>query len=152
MKNANTLTTSAAKRQSGVMLIEALVALLIFSMGILAVVGLQAVAVKHTTQAKHRADAAFLVNNILGQMRAVNPTTISSFAHNAAAAACPFAGTASGNALVTAWAADIGNMFPTATTQIQVGANNLVTVSICWQNPGDGAAYRNYTAVSQILG
>src|SRR5205823_13644336 len=46
--------------ERGVMLIEALAAILIFSIGILAVVGMQAVAIKDVASAKYRSEAAFL--------------------------------------------------------------------------------------------
>ena len=54
--------------ERGVMLIEALVAILIFSIGILAVVGMQAVAIKDVTAAKYRSEAAFLAQELLAQM------------------------------------------------------------------------------------
>ena len=54
--------------ERGVMLIEALVAILIFSIGILAVVGMQAVAIKDMTSAKYRSEAAFLAQELLAQM------------------------------------------------------------------------------------
>ena len=54
--------------ERGVMLIEALVAILIFSIGILAVVGMQAVAIKDVTSAKYRNEAAFLAQELLAQM------------------------------------------------------------------------------------
>src|SRR2546422_10742639 len=54
--------------ERGVMLIEALVAILIFSIGILAVVGIQAVAIKDMTSAKYRSEAAFLAQELLAQM------------------------------------------------------------------------------------
>ena len=54
--------------ERGVMLIEALVAILIFSIGILAVVGMQAVAIKDVSGAKYRSEAAFLAQELLAQM------------------------------------------------------------------------------------
>lgn len=56
------------REQSGVMLLEALIAILIFSLGILGVVGLQASAVKANRDAKYRADAGLLANELVGQM------------------------------------------------------------------------------------
>lgn len=46
--------------QRGAVLLEALIAILIFSMGILAVVGLQAAMAKNTTDLKFRSEASFL--------------------------------------------------------------------------------------------
>ena len=55
-------------REQGVMLIEALIAILIFSIGILAVVGMQSVAIKNVTESKHRSEAAFLAQELMAQM------------------------------------------------------------------------------------
>ena len=59
-------------QQSGVMLLEALIAILIFSLGVLGVVGMQASAVAATRDAKYRSDAALLANELIGQMMAGN--------------------------------------------------------------------------------
>jgi type IV pilus assembly protein PilV len=55
-------------RERGVMLIEALIAILIFSIGILAVVGMQGVAIKNVTESKYRSEAAFLANELISNM------------------------------------------------------------------------------------
>lgn len=54
--------------QSGIMLLEALIAILIFSLGILALVALQATSIKLTGDAKYRTDATLLANRLIGQM------------------------------------------------------------------------------------
>ncbi|MCZ7561141.1 MAG: prepilin-type N-terminal cleavage/methylation domain-containing protein [Burkholderiaceae bacterium] len=54
--------------QEGATLVEALVAVLIFSIGVLAVVAMQAFAVTTVTDAKYRADASFLANQALGRL------------------------------------------------------------------------------------
>jgi type IV pilus assembly protein PilV len=56
------------ERERGVMLIEALIAILIFSIGILAVVGMQSIAIKNVTDAKVRSDAGFLTNELMAQI------------------------------------------------------------------------------------
>jgi type IV pilus assembly protein PilV len=75
----------ARGREHGVMLIEALVAILIFSIGILAVVGMQAVAIKDVTSAKYRSEAAFLAQELLAQMWTDNGN-ISTYAYVGAGA------------------------------------------------------------------
>jgi type IV pilus assembly protein PilV len=57
-----------AKKQSGVMLLEALIAILIFSLGIMTVVAMQATSVKLTGDAKYRSDATMVANQLIGQM------------------------------------------------------------------------------------
>lgn len=55
-------------RQSGLALLEGLIAILIFSMAVLAVVGMQATAISKGSESQYRADAAFLANQLLAQM------------------------------------------------------------------------------------
>jgi type IV pilus assembly protein PilV len=59
---------SRMKSQGGVMLIEALVGILIFSIGILALIGMQGAAIKNTTDARYRSEATFLASQIIGNM------------------------------------------------------------------------------------
>lgn len=53
-------------RQDGSVLIEVLVAILIFSFGVLGLVGLQGAMVRSQTDAKFRVDAAFLAEQFVG--------------------------------------------------------------------------------------
>ena len=53
---------------SGFMLIEVLVALLIFAIGVLGLVGLQAIAIQQSTLARSRSDAALLADDLIGRM------------------------------------------------------------------------------------
>ncbi|MBK9605472.1 MAG: type IV pilus modification protein PilV [Betaproteobacteria bacterium] len=55
-------------RFSGFVLLEVLIAILIFSIGVLGLIGLQATSAKHSTDAKYRSEAALLVNQLLGNM------------------------------------------------------------------------------------
>lgn len=57
-----------ARMQEGAALLEALVAVLIFSIGILAVIAIQALSVRVVTDAKYRADASFVANQALGRL------------------------------------------------------------------------------------
>jgi len=54
--------------QRGSMLLEALISILIFSIGILAIIGLQAASIKMSSDAKYRSDASFLANQLVAQM------------------------------------------------------------------------------------
>lgn len=61
-------TSSLRFAQQGVVLLEAMIAILIFSMGVLAVVGLQAAMIKNTSDAKSRADASYIAQQRIGLM------------------------------------------------------------------------------------
>ena len=54
--------------QSGVMLLEALIALLVFSLGILTVIGIQASSIRMTADAQLRSKAALLADRLVGEM------------------------------------------------------------------------------------
>jgi len=56
------------KTQGGVMLLEALIGLLIFSIGILALLGMQAIGMRNTIDTKYRSEAAFLANQVVSMM------------------------------------------------------------------------------------
>lgn len=62
------------RTQAGSTLLEALVAILIFSVGILAVIGLQAVAIGSVTDAKYRVDASAVAEQAIGELWATQAT------------------------------------------------------------------------------
>jgi len=138
-----------SRRQArGMMLIEALIAILIFSIGILGIVGLQATAVQQSTDAKNRAEAAYLADQLMGQMWAStrNPDTLQgSFDSDfCGSAGCPSYAT---------WAATVQSVLPGvsltsgADTRPSVDVQpstatqpGLITISIFWRAPQDDAS------------
>jgi len=146
--------------QSGVMLLEALVGILIFSIGILALVGLQATAIKNQSDAKYRADASYLTNQIIGQMWVDRPN-LATYSHNptpavtaAAPPTCNPVSAPSANVNVAAWITRVANTLPgaaAANQQIIINAanNNQVMVVVCWKRIQD-ASYHNYMATTYI--
>ena len=78
-----TQSAAPAGAQQGVMLIEALVAILIFTLGIVALMGLQANSMKQMSDAKYRTDASYLANCIetrLGKPPSTSTTTLNELA------------------------------------------------------------------------
>ena len=59
--------TTLQRNQGGVMLLEAMIGILIFSLGVLALVAMQAVSISNVSNARYRSEAAFLANEILSQ-------------------------------------------------------------------------------------
>ena len=121
--------------QAGVMLIEALVAILIFTIGVIAVMGMQAVSIEQVSAAKYRTDASYLANQITGQMW----TDMPNLATYAAAG---------GNAGRTAWDATVARTLPSGTATITV-VGSLVTVTVNWQVPNESVV-RKYVSVVNI--
>lgn len=72
MKNKSITSIKLHQRhqQKGAVLLEALIAVLIFSFGILAISGLQGAMMKNTADATYRAEAAYVVQQQLGNMLA----------------------------------------------------------------------------------
>lgn len=144
--------------QRGVMLLEALVSIAIFSIGVLGLIGLQSAAIKNANDARQRAAAAFYANQIVGQMWS-DASNLASYQHNPgghpSTDACSFTGEASANAQVTGWVdavkRDLAGAAVAGRQQITVGAGNVINVTLCWKNPEE-AVFHWFTAVAQIQG
>ena len=63
-----TSPSPSAVKQQGVAIIEAMIAILIFSIGVLGIVGMQANMVKNTSESQYRAEAAFIAQQRIGLM------------------------------------------------------------------------------------
>ena len=131
------------KEQSGVALLEALVGILIFSIGILALMGLQAQSIRNTVEAKYRNEAAYLANQIIGQMW-VDRANLAAYDTGAGA-----------NQNMVNWRLEVADKLP----RVVVGGTNSptitvagrqVTVTIFWQLPGSDSALRQFSVVAQI--
>lgn len=75
MNSGHLKKSPVVAHQRGIVLVEALVAILLFSIGVLALAGLQASLVRNTTDSKYRAEAVYLAQQRLGEMWA-NPTIV----------------------------------------------------------------------------
>lgn len=62
-------------RQSGVVILEALIAIFIFSIGILGLVGTLSASVTNASEAQYRTEAAFLAETLIAELRVANPAT-----------------------------------------------------------------------------
>ncbi|ADE12312.1 type IV pilus modification PilV family protein [Sideroxydans lithotrophicus] len=141
-----------AFRQRGVMLLEALIAILIFSIGILAIVALQANSIKLASDSKYRSDANLLANRLIGEMW---------LAHSAPNFATAYQ---TGGASYTAWANTVaatlpttGASAPTVTivpfTAAASTPSNAVTINVFWTVPGENtgtATGHQYSTLTQI--
>lgn len=138
------------RREGGVMLIEALVGILIFSVGILALVAMQAQAFRLAAEAKYRSDASYLANSLIGRIW-TDRANIASYAHrqtDTAGQLCQPTGTNSSYNYVTAvWLPRVAAALPGASTtmqQVKVDTTtNQVTVSVCWMSPQDNTPHRH---------
>lgn len=150
------------------MLIEGMVAILIFTLGILGLVAMGATAMGAQSDARSRTDAAALADGIanlivLNVDRANVATSLATFAHMPTGTDCnSFSGAASTQPDVVAWlnqVTTVGANLPglpgatTANQQITVDTSatgfNKVTVTVCWQAPSD-TAMRKHSLVTYV--
>lgn len=161
MKNAHTpfhARHAARGLQAGVMLLEAMVAILIFSLGVLSVIQLQAVSIRQASSAEYRSMASMLANDLVSRMWSADRTP--------AVLQTNF-GSGTSGAGYTQWlatvlrsglpniSADLGTL-PTVTfVSVPSGAaggtaSSQATVTIYWKEPGDTTRKRSYQVVAQI--
>lgn len=144
------------KSQYGVMLLESLISIAIFSIGVLGLIGLQAAAIKSTGDARERAVAAFYANQLIGYMWSDARANLSSYAHNTNASDCggfAVSGPASTNTNVKdIWIPAIEGEFSGAVQQIRVDAGNVVVVTMCWKRSPEEDDFHSFTTVAQIRG
>lgn len=127
--NATSRRAPGRRANSGVALIEALVGILIFAIGVLGIVGLQASMSKAQTSSKFRGDASYLASGLIGTMWADNiATNLSNYTTAGCASYAP----------CNDWKAKIAAALPSGTTAITVDASNNVTVTIQWTVPDEG--------------
>jgi type IV pilus assembly protein PilV len=119
------------------MLIEALVALLIFSFGVLGIVGLQASMTKAQTQSKMRADASLLAQQLIGAMWS-DTTNLASYA----TASC------TGYARCNDWRTRVASALPNAVPAITLLSATDVQITIQWTPPNE--QQHTYTTTSAI--
>lgn len=121
------LVPQALSREKGSVLLEGLIAILIFSFGILAIVGLQANSMRITTDAKMRIDASNIANQRVGAMW-----------------------TDTGNLAAHAGANEVVAALPEGKMTTTV-AGDVVTIKITWKIPGDSNE-QSYSSTTRING
>ena len=134
MRNHTMIRRRPRQSQEGVMLIEALVAILIFTIGVIAVMGMQAVSIEQVSQAKYRTDASYLANQIVGMMW-LDQANLSSYA------TVGYTGRAT-------WDTLVGKTLPAGAATIAVNGS-MVTVTMNWQTPNESTT-RKFVSVANI--
>lgn len=133
-------THSITRRQGGAFLLEALVAILVISFGILGIVGLQARSLAAIGDAQYRGEAAFYAQSLAGRMWAHDPTDVVAYF-------------ATGGTGYTNWTNEVtaaGSGLPNATTDVAFtdlqSANGVMAkITITWQAPNDDAPHTSIT-------
>ena len=142
---------ASRRAQRGAYLLEALVGILIFSFGILGIVGLQAQSIRMTNDAEYRAEAVYMANALISKMWTDDPNQLQNkyrspggaeyldFRDNHVHAAFGAAMTADPIVLVD------DALLPSAPSN----RSHVVRVSVFWQLPGDPVVH-NYTTTGVV--
>ncbi len=125
-----------ATKQRGSILLEVMVAILIFSLGVLGLIGLQATSMRSTTEAKERIDASMLVNQRIARMWS-DPDNLAGFA-----------GTLNAGGSSTDPDQALISIFPNGSITTVVNVD-VATVTVTWRLPGQ-AANSTYQAIARI--
>ena len=140
-------TASPESAQQGVILLEAMIAILIFSFTILGIVGLQAAMIKNTTDSKYRAEAGYIAQQRLGEVWANPDPTSVNYVSPVETDTDISALLPSGTRTVTRSAPVITSINPPAYTY-----SYTVTVTVRWQQPGPNESQHNFTTTASIGG
>lgn len=141
----------AGPRQAGAVLLETLIAVLIFSFGILGIVALQAQSIRHVNDAQYRGEAIFLANSLISQMWASDTSTL--------ATEFDSSGTGAGYTAFKNLVQRVPEGLPGATITgnepvvtvaagPSAGSSNVV-VTVFWQLPGETTRH-NYQATAVV--
>jgi type IV pilus assembly protein PilV len=112
-------------QQDGMALLEGLIAIVIFSAGVLGFAWMQAAATRQVTESQYRIEASFAANQLLGQMW-TQRSNLDEFAEENV----DFAGLPNGKRTVTV-------------------DGHKVTITLTWTAPGE-TRRRSYQTVAQI--
>jgi type IV pilus assembly protein PilV len=123
------------KHQAGLMLIEVLISILIFSIGILGMVGLQTIATQNAANSEFRTIASTLANDIVSQMwikKTANPSDAN----------------LSGD--ITIWKAKVSaSTLPNASGTVTL-TNSITTVTVTWKPPSKKSTENTNQYVTQV--
>lgn len=134
--------------QTGAAMIEALIAILIFAIGVLGLLATQATGIQATSDVRNRAEATTIATEIAGDMWAAPPTspaTLDSL----------YSGTYSASSNDThTWSLRVSSLLPNGSTIVSVpdttGAPDAVRIVVNWRVPGQDS--HSYTMDTRING
>lgn len=133
MMNQKLMKMLPRKAQEGIVLLESLIAVLIFSLGIIALIGLQAAMLKSVSGAEYRSDAIYIAQQRLGVMWA-DPTNLGAYAEvNTNIALLPN-----------------GQRTVQVTPQVDPLAPPTILITITWQSPGE--PMHTYSTSARVTG
>ncbi|SOD22513.1 type IV pilus assembly protein PilV [Variovorax sp. YR752] len=134
------LPPASASRVRGIALIEVLVAMLIFMLGVLGLIGLQSSMTRAQTESKVRADAAYLASELTGRMWA-DLNNLAGYNGTGCAS----------QTRCLEWQTKVASSLPSGVGAVSYdGGSGNVTITVTWTMPnGDSHRYVTNTTVAK---
>lgn len=123
-------------KQLGNALVESMVAMLIFCVGILGLTALELSLVHHDVEAKMRTQASLFADGLIGMITAdaANAACYAMPVPNSGPAGC---GSATATQFATTWYNTVTSTLPNSSVTSSLTANQQYTVTITWQRQGN---------------
>ena len=141
--------------QSGGFLLEALISILIFSFGILGIVGLQAHAIRFTNESEYRAEAMYLANSVISQMWTEDRSQLKNNYDSLIGTGAPYLAFKNKVNAALKGATILDPVVKVDTPDLPPAPSNtssVVQVEILWQMPGDPAAQTHAYRITGVVG
>jgi type IV pilus assembly protein PilV len=148
MTDAIHMTRIIPSRQHGLTLIEVLIAVLVLSIGLLGLAGLQATSLQFNHSANLRSQATNLAYEMTDRMRANREAALNG-QYNLAVGGTPTAGTVPGDDLA-AWRESLSDRLPSGTGSVEVDANGIATVVVQWDDSRGAEAALEFTLTTRL--
>lgn len=141
-------TELQTRTQDGFTLIEVMVAVVILSIGLLGLAGLQATGLRHNQSASFRSTATVLAYDIADAMRA-NRTDARDGKYDTSLTASAPSGSAIYQADLNNWLTELALRLPAGDGAVSV-ENDMVTVTVQWDDSRGASAAQQFVMVSQL--
>ncbi len=135
--------------QKGVTMIEVLVSVIILSIGLLGLAGLQSAGITHNQSASFRSTATMMTYSILDSLRA-NRAEASNGNYNIALGATKPTGDAIYQKDLNNWMTELALRLPTGQGSVAVDNNNNVMITIQWDDSRGSMAAQQFIMATRL--
>jgi type IV pilus assembly protein PilV len=135
--------------QAGISMIEVLVAVIILSIGLLGLAGLQSAGLTHNQSASFRSTASMMAYGILDSMRA-NRVEAGQGSYNLSLGASAPSGETIPDQDINNWLDELALRLPAGTGAIDVDSDSKVTITIQWDDSRGALAAQQFVMTTQL--
>lgn len=146
---ASPFTSSLARRQNGVGMIEVLVAIVILAFGLLGLAGLQTRVLAYSQSSLFRSQAAALTDDILDRMRADRTRALAGSWNTALDSDTSTISSAFPESDLKNWKEQVAVLLPTGQGSISVAAS-VVTIVVQWDDTRGRETAQQFTTTTRL--